>query len=524
MSETVRSYTRVSPRTYRSPGRSRGGKWIVLLFLIAIIGGFLAWFTRDSHPIAHFFPRGQRLGAVINNPIECRDRIVASPLWSALPEDARLAQLPELLMQNFGMPEWVLNNLVRERIYVTANDLDDFSDVICISRMTRLGALFERSFRLVGWVDYDSSGGLALRRLPEEGIYYAVRGRVLVASPSRDTLIEALTLPEASAITETDLAALGQPGPEDVQGIYVLDTESLMGRNFAHVGFAVKVVADETRLDLRAVPHDGAPRLFRELINDASPRELAEPPPGLAALSLDFGRPASAVWKAALAAAGQGGWPSQIDDMMTEAEVSNWEAVRDLLVNLTGDQGPGVRVALAGIETDEFIPMPELAFTFDADRGEIAKRLADVSTLAPVGETWAMWPRYEAAIQRLYIPMAGGPALEPTAGLYGNGLLVATSRRVGDDLLGRAYERRPAKKTGNLYLRLNPQAFVEQCVEAGRLLAEDGLLRGYNTETFDDRAARWQRAAAAVESTWGIARAESGTVTAEIHVVSRSGS
>ena len=124
----------------------------------------------------------------------------------------------------------------------------------------------------------------------------------------------------------------------------------------------------------------------------------------------------------------------------------------------------------------------------------------------------------------MYIPMAGGPALEPTAGVYGNGLLLATSRRVGDDLLGRAYERRATTKPGNLYVRLNPQAFVEQCVEAGRLLAEDGLLRGYSTETFDDRAARWQRAAAAVESTWGIARAESGTVTAEIHVVSRNGS
>lgn len=524
MSETVRSYTRVSPRTYRPPGRSRSGKWILLIVVIALIVGGLAWLTRDSQPIANFFPRDQRLGAVINNPIECRSRIVASPLWSALPDDARLANLPELLMQNFGMPEWVLNNLVRERIYVAANDLDTFSDVVCLSRMTRLGALFERTFSLIGWVDYDSSGGLALRHLPDEEIYYAVRGRVLVASPSRDTLIEALTLPAEAAITEDDLQALGQHGPEDVQGIYVLDAESLLGRNFAHVGFAVKVVADETRLDLRAVPHENAPRLFRELIADASPRDLAEPPPGLAALSLDFGRPAADVWKAALAAAGQSGWPGQIDDMMMEAEVRNWADVRDLLVNLTGSQGPGVRVALAGIETDEFVPLPELAFTFDADRNSVMELLAVASQPSPGDEGWAMWPRYDAAIQRLYIPMAGGPALEPTAGVYGDGLLLASSRRVGDDLLGRAYERRPTTKPGNLYLRLNPQAFVEQCVEAGRLLAEDGLLRGYSTETFDDQAARWQRAAAAVESTWGIARAESGTVTAEIHVVSRSGS
>lgn len=524
MSETVRSFTRVSPRTYRSPGRTGRGKWILLFLILILMGIGLAWLTRDNHPVAHFFPRGQRLGAVINNPIECRGRIVASPLWSALPEDARLAQLPDVLMQNFGMPEWVLNNLVRERLYITANDIDAFSDVVCLSRMTRLGTLFERSFRLIGWVDYDSSGGLALRHLPESGIYYAVRGRVFVASTSRDTLIEALTLPQENAITETDLEALGKPGPEDVQGIYVLDADSLLGRNFAHVGFAVKVVADETRLDLRAVPHEDAPRLFRELIDGASPQDLAEPPPGLAALSLDFGRPAADVWKAALAAAGQSGWPSQVDTMMTEAEVSNWGDVRDLLVDLTGPCGPGVRIALAGIETDEFVPLPELAFTFDANRNDVLKMFADTSQPSPGGEAWAMWPRYEPAIERLYIPMAGGPALEPTAGIYGNGLLIATSRRVGDDLLGRTYERRAAQKPGNLYVRLNPKAFVAQCVEAGRLLAEDGLLRGYTTETFDDRAAGWQRAAAAVESTWGIARAESGTLTAEIHVVSRDGS
>lgn len=523
MSDTVRSFTRVTPGSYRTRKRSRSGRLFFILFLLALIGGGLAWLTRDSHPVAEFFPRGQRLGAVINNPIESRERMVASPLWDAVPDDTQFAQVPELLMRNFGMPEWVLNNIVRERVYVTANDLDSFSDIVCLSRMTRLGALFERSFRMIGWVDYDRSGGLALRHVRDEGLYYAVRGRVLVASPSREALIEALTLPTEDAIAEEDLAALSQPGPEDVQGIYVLDVDSQLGRNFAHVGFAVRVVPEETRLDLRAVPHENAPRLFRELIAGASPQELTEPPPGMAAVSLDFGKPASDVWKAVLAAAGQSGWPSQIDEMMTEADVTNWSYVRDLLVDLTGPNGPGVRVALAGIETDEFIPMPELAFTFDADREDSIALFEHASRPAPGGESWAMWPRYETAIQRLYIPMAGGPALEPTAGIYGDGLLLATSRRVGDDLLGRAYERRAARKPGNLYVRLNPQAFVEQCVEAGRLLAEDGLLRGYTVESFEDRAARWQRAAAAVESTWGIARAENGTLTAEVHVVSRSG-
>lgn len=63
-----------------------------------------------------------------------------------------------------------------------------------------MGLLLERIHTFADFIQDDEAGGLHLRYLPDARLYYAVRGRILIVTPSRDRLVESLTLPAGEAM------------------------------------------------------------------------------------------------------------------------------------------------------------------------------------------------------------------------------------------------------------------------------------------------------------------------------------
>ncbi len=508
MSETVRTYsTQGGPRKRRLQGfRPRHAVLIVLL----VLAGYAFWTTRDVHPIARFIPADQKYCIEFVELLETRTRIAQSSVWSALPESVLAGEVPVLLgldPESAGAPPtgmfgWVFNNLVPGSLYLTGRDLETFEDVLVLSKMSRVGCLLERFHGLVPGVDADPAGGLGLRKVSDQGLYYAVRGRVLMASPSREALIRSLVLASEDAMSDEVLdAALGRAGREHVHGTVTLAEDDPLGHAFSSVGFAMRIDPSEAQVACRARLREAFRDQWHTLLDGAVPQPLTVPPNGMLTISADFGKPVRDVWTGlaeglqrygieAISSEDWRAWEQPPED--TEIGPQHFFA------GLLGPVGPGIRLSWCGVDLNEIVPVPEIAGTFDAD-AEAIQRFVDATPAAPDDALpWASFARYDEETQRVHLPMAGGPSIEPTAAPCAAGLLASTSKTVADTLVATVpTEHLPGE--GNLYIHVRPHPCVEMIVQAGRLLVEQSLLRGHTPESYDATTGEWLASAASIE-------------------------
>ncbi|MCC6142493.1 MAG: hypothetical protein IT368_01680, partial [Candidatus Hydrogenedentes bacterium] len=204
MSEAPRIYSGGLGKRRR---RGQAGIWIRRGLLAAIVLSvvWFFWSTRDSYSMEELIPADAQYRVYINGLVPKREEIVASPVWALAPEESVLGRLQAQLAANLGFPEWILNNLVYGLCQFSGRDTDAFSDMIFVTRMSRIGCVIERFRSFALDVEDDLAGGLELRRIREPELYYAVRGRVLVLSPSRKAVIDAVTLLPDEALPESAL-------------------------------------------------------------------------------------------------------------------------------------------------------------------------------------------------------------------------------------------------------------------------------------------------------------------------------
>ncbi|HNR30818.1 MAG TPA: hypothetical protein PKI11_08000, partial [Candidatus Hydrogenedentes bacterium] len=222
-------------RRFRRGGfRRKGGCFgSLLLGTLAVLLVWALWATRDSYSMHELIPDGQHYQVFVGGLLNKRESIAASPAWALAPRGSAIAELPELLRRNFGMPDWLLNNLVYDGCHVSGHDAARFDDVLFVTRMSRVGCLAEKFHRFVG-VAGDFTGGLRLRFFAPANLYYAVRGRVLVASPSRNAVIRAVTLRREDALPQDVLAkGLEEAGGADVYGRFAFEETEAAGEVFA---------------------------------------------------------------------------------------------------------------------------------------------------------------------------------------------------------------------------------------------------------------------------------------------------
>lgn len=518
MSDTVRNFSsggrRTTSRKWRGNG-SRVGRFLAVLVVMLVV---LLWITRDSYDPAIFMPDGLRYNVVLIDPINGRDRIAASNVWNMLPDPKTRATVLAKLRQDPGLPGWVLRNLVTGRLHLMGNDVREFSDALAITRMSRIGVLLEKFHFLGSDVRDDYAGGLRLRHIPSNGLYYAVRGRVLLISANRDALIRSLTLPDDAVLDESVREEMMRPGIEDFRGTVQLAEDDPLGDAFQAVAFAVRIDADQAYGKCHAIIRESARPRFGPLLNGARPYPLDTPLPGIIEVSANFGKPVREVW-ASLGEALQSPWLNAAQWQQWEATPNNEStSTAQWITSLVGPLGPNIRLSCTGVDVNEIIPVPVIIGTLEAS-AEAVRNIAQTPAPPVDAKPWDSYPRFNSETKLVSVPTVSGPSLEPSAAAYGNRLMISSSRSAVQQALASPHVEGTLEEEGNLFVRLRPAGIVDHVTAALRPFAELGMLRDYNLEEFDAAASAWKRSAVRVSEIVVLASGTDQAINAELRVM-----
>lgn len=521
MSETPRLYTSPGGRPMslsRRGRRRRIGRFLLIAMAIFLVWAF--WISRDTHPVAEFVPADRSIEAVLPHAAVARYRVAASHVWDGVPQ-ALVASAPEAIAGNRGLPDWIVGNLIGGSAVVVADDVAAWNDAVFIARMTRAGCVIERFLRMRPANDSEWAGGLRLRYWEPGKLHYAVRGRTLIASPSRDALVAALTLtPERRVPVESVKTALSDTGSEDARGTWTLPPDSELGQIVEEVRFAVRVDENEATVRLRATFQPKVAAALEPHWASTEPVHLPEAIDGPFAVSAHLGASVEDTWRAL----------SEIMDLrwLTAEQWQAWRRESDggsaaaILTGLLGPMGPAVRVTWMGIDMDEMSPTPILVGAI-AGRRESAEALLASLPSPDSGRRMAeARVTFDTTTGRIEAPLMSGPSMTPLGEWNGDAFYFSTSAAAAPEYLatGRT-QTRPIKKPANLYARMDPEACMQMLVRAGRELAQSGMLRGQTPESFEEDAEVWMERAAVLEFVEGTAVVKHTHIEADLRVKCR---
>lgn len=487
-----------APRTYSGPlggrRRRRQGhlRWALLAGLAAGIVWFF-WSTRDNYAMSSLIPAEQRYRVYTVGLAAQRAHIVASPVWELVPEDTALHAVRTQLEGNLGFPEWVVNNVIYGVCQFSGNDVQQFEDVLFVTKMSRIGCFIEGLRRFFIPVEEDYAGGLRLRHLPDAGLHYAVRGRVILVSPSRDAVIRALTLTREAALAPERLqeAAAGLR-EANLYGHVMLEPDDPFGEFFAAVRVSARFEAQGLAADASARLRETWRERLAGLLDGATPRPLLTPPPGKVQAAFNLDRNLREIWLGIGAAREDEGAMASQWEAWSDIDALGLDAAPIYVTTLLGPLGPNLALSWHGIDPDAMLPLPEIAVRCDADPALVEDMINTLPSPPADAPAWAMFPRRHPEFRRLYLPVLGGPLLEPAAWLQGRHLMIASGRRTADRLQATPPELASLGKEGNFYLRIEPGPAVRAATEGLAPYAEARLLRGMDAAGFRDAARVWQ--------------------------------
>lgn len=519
MSETVRTIGGISK------GRRRAGRGRLRVFvLVALVIGiaYAVWTTRDTHPLPRLIPGDQKYWVVVNDIAEKRQKLVQSDVLESLSRWTDTSALEAALQQEIPLPSWIINNLMGETCYFSGNDLKAFKDVLVVSRMSRVGALLERLHAFSGSVEDDPAGGLNLRKISGQSLYYAARGRALVLSPDRNVLIRSLTLRADECANGKALAhALEQSGSEDLQGSITFAPDDPLGAQVQAMGFALRVDDAQAKLKCRATLRPDVESRFGDLLQNVTPQTLDAPVDGLMMVSANFGKPVREVWVGlgqafnlpALSAERWDAWKAVPEDAPP--------GFASVLTSVLEDAGPGICLTWYDTDLNEMFPVPELVGTFDKGKAPIDAIFASLPAAMESMEGAAGQPRYDAKRKRLVLPLIGGPSLNPTFASEGGTLFVSTSSAAADEVLAQRTGGAALPEPGNFYFRMRPLPCVQAVAGAAELLVEIDALKGFTRETFEQEVQKWTGKAKAIDDISALLSVDNGEVLGELTVTTR---
>ena len=502
MSETPRSYTpRGGPGGFsRRRGRGLGS---TIRIVGAVVGVFLVlvvWVSRDTHPIHEFIASDQKIQIVAPKAMKHRERVAQAPLWSSVPGLPLLISIRELLEDDFGFPEWMLRNLVGGDVIVTGNDTERLSDLLFMTKMTTVGCVVQRMNRLRPGIAEDWAGGLRLRRLVGSDIWYTVRGRTLIASASRDSLVNALTLtPEARADPESLEGLLSGDPSQNARATIRLDPDERLGRVFESLSFSLRVDdSGNSTLAFRSEFREEWREKLAVTLRQTAPTELRAPFDGPIAISGDFGIPVKDLWVTI---------GELLDnDNMSEERWESWETgdgeapIAEALASILGPAGPAFSMTWLGIDLNEVAPTPMILGTVNAEKARVVEILEGLPRAPDSAAYMDTYAYYDPDLKRMHAPIMSGPSMEPTAAWHGDELLFSTSRLLAEVRLAESpVQRTPLPRRANLYVNVQPQTCMRILARAGQELADEGLLRNYTAEEFREVSAAWVEEASKVE-------------------------
>ena len=522
MSDVVRSYTGIySSGTLRRSRRRRSdlgrGCATIFLFLVGMVVllFFIAlWISRDSCTWRQVIPARESYHVALVNIVKERNEIAHSPVWNILPPAWQKQGGYAVLGEKLPLPEWVLNNMVGPVCLVTGNQLDG-SDMLVVTRMSRVGRILEMGHRFVSGIHTDWCGGLRLRQIVGAHIYYAVRGRLLILSPSRSTLIKSLTLRPEDCISEQDLAhILKESGAEQLRGAVSLPPGT-PGADWAKsVTFALRIDQAGAHLQVQAVPAEESRKKLARLLESSHPVVLEKPPAGMIGISANFNKSLRSVC-AAIGAMTQAYVPWQ---RWLENIRKQYPAMFNQVISFADTVGPGIRLSCVGIDVTEIFPTPEIVLLADAAPEKVQALFNTLPAPPPDINPWDPYPRYDDTKKWVTVPLPGGPSIEILAASWGNALLVSSSATVGKKLLKEKPDSAPLSEPGNLYIQIDPEQCIKAWGSVGALLCKENLLRNQAEEQFKQAIQEWTQRFTGVQGVTLLARTEKGMLSADIRI------
>lgn len=195
MSETLRVYTRYP---YRG-GKKRNSLWGKFLWFVLVIFVFVLswalWISMDSHQVEEFLPPSPNFQIFTSDIIQNWDMLSNSPVWRLVEGDPNFENIRKFLSGEQGVPVWVTKHLICDFLYISAEDLAEPKTYLVIIKLSRLGSVIEYLYSMFGDVKYDWAGGIGIIYSNSLNIYHTRKGRVVILSPNRRNVVEAVTNP-----------------------------------------------------------------------------------------------------------------------------------------------------------------------------------------------------------------------------------------------------------------------------------------------------------------------------------------
>jgi len=483
MSEAVRSYSNSGRVGFDAPS-SRGG-WLrrIILVFLAIGLIWMYWTTRDTYPIERLVPRDQTFHLQAEHLLSSRLKAASSPLWNLglLPEQYKT--IPGWLGNDFGQPDWVLNNLVSDVCYVSGKDFNTFSDLLVVTRMSRIGCLIERYHRFVDVIEDEYAGGLQLRRMANTDTYYAVRGRTLVFSPSREALIAALSQRKEDSVESLEDAVSATGG--DVQGRIVLPETDPLGKYFERADFVLTFSPSSIAFACRGKVRTAWRDALDALTTGAGSRGLVVPNEGAFVLAGDFGAPMPDVYRL-LDEISTGSLSAYVQALpvlkhVPPAESALWSSLAEAILQ---DMGASFALRWTGFDVDGAVPLPLLELILKSSNAGIQDILLATPVLAAGERPAAGLPYRDPDTATVHCPIGWGGIVEPVVESSGTGLRIALHPEHLNALGPITRGTNSSQETGQLFLRIRPTEALALIREGGLPYARAGLLRGQTEESF----------------------------------------
>jgi len=445
---------------------------------------WLVWTTRDNCPVERVIPQNQSFHFQVPDLLTTRQEVAQSAIWDTGLVPGQYESIPEWIGTSFGYPDWVLNNLVSDACYVSGTDLTRFSDLLVVTRMSRVGCLLERYHRFVDGIEDEFAGGLRLRKLKGVDFYYAVRGRTLIFSPARDAIIRALTLREDDALASLETA--GMDGSEDLRGRVVFSGEDGMGRYVERLDCRLDVTTESIVFRSESLLKTAWRGPLDGLRLGSPATSIPVPDGGGFLLTGEFGVPLAEVWRTVDGLAGgsmtdsAAGWG--ILDQLSDAERS---AFVPLLEELAGNLGTGFRLSAEGVDLNGVLPLPVFDLAFKPT-GAGQQALSEVPVeLTPDVLPQSGIPYTREGNEITHFPLGWGDGVEPSVYAQSgrahvtlhpaHAMLLASSRQPESTL----------DHAGHLYLRLRPSELLTSFHDGLLLYASEGLLPGHTAGSLE---------------------------------------
>lgn len=519
MSDVLRSFTTgTSVRKRRRELRRRAGRfggWVLFAAVALLVAAWAT--TRDTWPMGGLIPKDAAFQASVDNVMRKRALLAQSQMWELLPENSAGREAVQAALNPAPVPEWLLNNLSSDISFWSSPRVDDFSELLVVSKMTRVGCLAMKLARFLPALERERAGGLFLQHEPGSGVHFAVRGRMLLLSPSRRALIHALTLADGEALG-------GQALEEWHAGAARAD---LFARISPSAWPGLEEWADQVSLSIHVREKEAvlalaarlsAPRREQmdALLPGLAPQPLPQPLPGIVSLTFNSGQPLPAALRQLAAFAGK---QEMLEPLLqaVPAEAGPHAALATLAAGILEKAGSSARLAWRGVDLDEMLPVPYAALAVDGG-GEALAALRENPPAVPTDNPEVDWiPRVSPDSPVVQVPLVGGPALKPSFADYEGGVLFSTN---ADDILTLLSSPIPGAEAqqGNLHLILHPKEAVDALAGLYGSYREFGYIQPNYIKTFDTTLAAWRQLAARVETVSVLAKMESGELSAVAQV------